>query len=164
MGDRRRSRRFVVLHRPCPTCMSQGEVGPARAVDRRAGSCWKRGSKGGCSATGMAAAGSSGGSVRPDGTNPGTRYPPPGPLPRSHQIKHGLRRGPMTPKESYMSVRGVVWVGRCALALALGGSSVVAHATEVRVSEVETAKLSATLYVPADGNKHPALLVLGGAE
>ena len=63
-----------------------------------------------------------------------------------------------------MSVRGLGWVARFALALALGGSSVVAHATEVRASEVETAKLSATLYVPAHGNKHPALLVLGGAE
>lgn len=40
----------------------------------------------------------------------------------------------------------------------------MAHVTDVQATEVETAKLSATLYVPADGNKHPALLVLGGAE
>lgn len=63
-----------------------------------------------------------------------------------------------------MSVRGLGWVGRCVLALALGGSGVVVHAMEVRATEVETAKLSATLYVPADGKKHPALLVVGGAE
>lgn len=63
-----------------------------------------------------------------------------------------------------MPIRGRGWLGRFALALALGGSSVVARAADVRTTEVETGGLSATLYVPADGAKHPALLVLGGAE
>lgn len=63
-----------------------------------------------------------------------------------------------------MQLKRLGWVGQFALALALGASGVAARATEVRATEVETRGVSATLYVPADGKKHPALLVLGGAE
>ncbi|OZB58634.1 MAG: hypothetical protein B7X39_16155 [Lysobacterales bacterium 14-68-21] len=63
-----------------------------------------------------------------------------------------------------MPMSGLGWAGRFALALALGGCSVAVRAMDVRTTEVESGGLSATLYVPADGHKHPALLVLGGAE
>jgi hypothetical protein len=59
---------------------------------------------------------------------------------------------------------GQGWITRVALVLALAGGGVAARAADVQSREVETKALSATLYVPADGHKHPALLVLGGAE
>jgi dienelactone hydrolase len=55
-------------------------------------------------------------------------------------------------------------MGRATLALALAGGSAMACAADVVTTEVETGALSATLYAPADHHRHPALLVLGGAE
>jgi hypothetical protein len=63
-----------------------------------------------------------------------------------------------------MPSRGLRLLGRVVLVLALGGGSAVAGAEDVVTTEVETGALSATLYAPADHDRHPALLVLGGAE
>lgn len=62
-----------------------------------------------------------------------------------------------------MPSRGLGWMGRAALVLAFAGGN-AARATDVVTTEVETGAVSATLYVPADHIRHPALLVLGGAE